>query len=88
MGQMGVSKAFFFDSANHLFKRKGLKLTNKEIDYFKKNIKKVDDEWFYSKVDDMAENLGELKAFFVYFSKKITYFQKKMTKKQCNLKGM
>jgi sigma-B regulation protein RsbU (phosphoserine phosphatase) len=61
MGQLGITKAFFFDSRNKLFKRKGFKTSEEEYILFKKNIKKLGNDWFSLKVDDLDEDLKDLK---------------------------
>jgi len=35
MGQLGVSRTFFFDSENELFRRKGFRINNHEVKIFK-----------------------------------------------------
>ena len=71
MGQMGVSRAFFFDSENKLFKRKGVKISDADINRFRKNVKKLSDDWFYLRIDDMEGELEDLKELLL--SKKIHY---------------
>ncbi len=71
MGQMGVSKTFFFDSENKLFRKRGFKLSKNELEIFFKEIKKTNDGIFYLKVDDLSEEFDYIKNFLL--SKQIHY---------------
>lgn len=71
MGQMGISKTFFFDSENKLFRKRGFKLSEDELEVFFKEIKKTDDETFYLKVDDLSEEFDYIKN--ILLSKQIHY---------------
>jgi len=71
MGQMGISKTFFFDSENNLFRKRGFKLSKDELEVFFKEIKKTEDEIFYLKVDDLSEELDYIKN--ILLSKQIHY---------------
>ena len=71
MGQMGISKTFFFDSENNLFRKRGFKLSEDELEVFFKEIKKTEDEIFYLKVDDLSEELDYIKN--ILLSKQIHY---------------
>jgi len=65
MGQMGISKTFFFDSENKLFRKRGFKLSEDKLEVLFKEIKKTDDEIFYLKVDDLPEQLVNLKSILL-----------------------
>ncbi len=65
MGQMGISKSFFFDSENKLFRKRGFKLSEDKLEVLFKEIKKTDDEIFYLKVDDLPEQLVNLKSILL-----------------------
>ncbi len=65
MGQMGISKTFFFDSENKLFRKRGFKISEDELKVLFKEIKKTDDEIFYLKVDDLPEQLINLKSILL-----------------------
>ncbi|MCK4761886.1 MAG: PP2C family protein-serine/threonine phosphatase [Candidatus Aminicenantes bacterium] len=65
MGQLGVSRAFFYDSGNKLFEKRGFKAGEDEIDFFKKSLEKLDGGWFYLKVEEMKEELEDLKSFLL-----------------------
>ncbi len=65
MGQMGISKTFFFDSENKLFRKRGFKISEDELEVLFKEIKKTDDEIFYLKVDDLPEQLVNLKSILL-----------------------
>ncbi len=71
MGQMGVSKTFFFDSENELFRKRGFKLSENELEIFFKEIKKTNEGVFYLKVDDLSEEFDYIKNFLL--SKQIHY---------------
>lgn len=71
MGQMGVSKTFFFDSENELFRKRGFKLSENELEIFFKEIKKTNEGVFYLKVDDLSGEFDYIKNFLL--SKQIHY---------------
>ena len=71
MGQLGVSRAFIFDSKNKLFKNRGFKPTDAEIKVFTESIKKLGSDWFYLKTNELEPDLNEFKEFLL--SKKIHY---------------
>ncbi|MCK5057821.1 MAG: PP2C family protein-serine/threonine phosphatase [Candidatus Aminicenantes bacterium] len=61
MGQLSVSKAFFFDSGNKLFEKRGFKTTEEEFNLLKKNIKKLGNDWFSLKVEELNGDLTDLR---------------------------
>lgn len=73
MGQMGISKTFFFDSENKLFRKRGFKISEDELEVFLKEIKvykntiikETDGEIFYLKVDDLPEQFVKLKSILL-----------------------
>lgn len=65
MGQMGISKTFFFDSENKLFRKRGFKISEDELKVLFKEIKKTNDEISYLKVDDLPEQLINLKSILL-----------------------
>ncbi len=71
MGQMGVSKTFFFDSENKLFRKRGFRLSENELEIFFKEIKKTNEGVFYLKVDDLSGEFDYIKNFLL--SKQIHY---------------
>lgn len=71
MGQMGISRIFFFDSDNRIFEKKGFRTSEDEQEVLDKNIKKLPPQWFYLTVDELPPELDELKEFLI--EKKIRY---------------
>ncbi len=71
MGQLGISRAFFFDSGNQLFEKRGFKTSEAEFDIVKRNIKKLADAWFYQKVAELPDDVKELRELLL--EKKIQY---------------
>ena len=76
MGQLGVSRAFFYDSENHLFEKRGFKPSEEEIKTVSKNLEKLGSDWFFLKTADLdpgakeflepdAKELKELKALLI-----------------------
>ncbi len=65
MGQLGVSRVFFYDSGNKLFEKRGFKVSDKEEEIFKKAVKKLDHNWFDLKVEDLDEETAELKEYLL-----------------------
>jgi len=65
MGQMCVSKTFFFDSENKLFRKRGFKISEDELEVLFKEIKKTNDKTFYLKVDDLPEEFDYIKNFLL-----------------------
>ncbi len=71
MGQLGVSRAFIFDSRNKLFKNRGFKPSDAEIKLFSKSVQKLGRDWFFLKIDELDPGLSEFKELIL--SKKIQY---------------
>jgi sigma-B regulation protein RsbU (phosphoserine phosphatase) len=71
MGQLGISRIFFFDSDNRIFEKRGFRASEDEEKILDKNIKKVPPQWFYLTIDELSPELEELKAFLM--EKKIRY---------------
>lgn len=62
MGQLGVSRAFIYDSGNKLFRKRGFKSSEPEIEAFYKSLKKLGNHWLYLKTEDLkptAKNIRE-----------------------------
>jgi sigma-B regulation protein RsbU (phosphoserine phosphatase) len=62
MGQLGISRIFFFDSENHLFEKRGFKTTEEEQTVLNRSMADLGSQWFYSTVEDLAAGFAELKA--------------------------
>ncbi len=71
MGQLGISRIFFFDSDNRIFEKKGFRASEDEQKVLDKNIKKIPSQWFYLTVDELSPELDELKEFLI--EKRIRY---------------
>ena len=71
MGQLGISRIFFFDSDNRIFEKKGFRASEDEQKVLDKNIKKIPSQWFYLTVDELSPELDELKEFLM--EKRIRY---------------
>lgn len=71
MGQLGISRIFFFDSENHVFERRGFTLSESERKVFNKYFKKLGTQWFYLTVDQVPAGLEELTSLLE--EKKIRY---------------
>jgi sigma-B regulation protein RsbU (phosphoserine phosphatase) len=71
MGQLGISRIFFFDFDNHIFEKRGFRASEDEQKVLEKNIKKIPPQWFYLTIDELSPELDELKAFLM--EKKIRY---------------
>ena len=61
MGQMAISRIFFFDVSKKLFRERGCKLSNSEIELFNKGVKKIKGNWFYLEVKNFPAELQSLK---------------------------
>jgi len=69
MGQLGVSRIFFFDSENHLFQKKGFKIAESEEKLLVKNIRKLQkdfkelqEQWFFLKLEELPDGFEEFKT--------------------------
>jgi hypothetical protein len=71
LGQLGISRIFFYDSDNRIFEKKGFRASEDEQKVLDKNIKKLSPQWFYLTVDQLSPELDELKDFLM--EKKIHY---------------
>lgn len=71
MGQLGVSRSFIFDATNKLFRKRGFKSSEPEIEAFCKKLKKLGHNWLYLKVEELKPNIEEIQDFLV--KEKINY---------------
>ena len=71
MGQLGISKAFFFDGENTIFRKRGFRFSEHEQKIFDTNIRKIQSNWFFLKVEDLPESYSLLKQLLL--EKKIHY---------------
>ena len=71
MGQLGISRIFFFDSDNRIFEKRGFRATEHDQKILEENIKKLPPQWFYVTVDELSPGLEELKEFLM--EKRIRY---------------
>ena len=62
MGQLGISRIFFFDSENKVFEKRGFKTTGDEQTVLNNSLVKLGSQWFYSTVAELAAEFDELKA--------------------------
>jgi serine phosphatase RsbU (regulator of sigma subunit) len=71
MGQLGISRIFFFDSDNRIFEKRGFRAAEHDQKILEENIKKLPPQWFYLTVDELSPELDELKEFLM--EKRIRY---------------
>jgi sigma-B regulation protein RsbU (phosphoserine phosphatase) len=71
MGQLGVSRIFFFDSENRLFQKRGFRTSEAEEKMFRKYIKKLAGQWFCLKTEELAREMEEFRELLL--EKKIRY---------------
>ncbi len=71
MGQLGISRIFFFDSDNRIFEKRGFRAAEHDQKILEENIKKLPPQWFYVTVDELSPGLEELKEFLM--EKRIRY---------------
>jgi serine phosphatase RsbU (regulator of sigma subunit) len=71
MGQLGISRIFFFDSENHLFQKKGFKTSDADEKLLFKNIKRLQDQWFFLKLEELPDGFDDFKELLE--QKKIRY---------------
>jgi phosphoserine phosphatase RsbU/P len=71
MGQLGVSRVFFYDSEHHLLHRRGFKFNEGEEESFLREIKKLGNQWFSLKVDELTPVMSSLKDLLL--EKRIRY---------------
>jgi sigma-B regulation protein RsbU (phosphoserine phosphatase) len=65
MGQMAISRIFFFDFSKNLFKERGCKLTGKERENLGTCIKKIKHNWFYMEVEGLSDEFENLKKLLL-----------------------
>jgi|GEM_PF-604017 len=61
MGQLGISRAFFYDSRHKMFKNRGFRPADDDVKRLTKNLKKLDAGWFSLTVEELAPEFEELK---------------------------
>jgi serine phosphatase RsbU (regulator of sigma subunit) len=71
MGQLGISRIFFYDSDNRIFEKRGFRASGDDQKILEENIKKLPPQWFYVTVDELSPGLDELKEFLM--EKRIRY---------------
>jgi sigma-B regulation protein RsbU (phosphoserine phosphatase) len=71
MGQMAISRIFFFDTSKKLFRERGCKLSSSEIDRFRKDVKKIKGSWFSLEVKNLSPDLHSLQNLLL--EKKVHY---------------
>lgn len=71
MGQLGVSRAFIYDSSNKLFRKRGFKSSEPEIEGFYKSLKKLGSNWLYLKAEDLKPTAKKIQEYL--FKEKIFY---------------
>lgn len=63
MGQLGISRLFFMDSENKLFKKRGFLATEEETKSFRKATKKLAPDWSFLTIDDLTPEQQDIKEF-------------------------
>ena len=71
MGQMAISKIFFFDAEKALFKSRGCRFEESDVVVFRDALKTIDDKQFYFEAEKLPEDFSDLKSLLN--SKKIRY---------------
>jgi len=61
MGQLGVTKLFFFDLNNNLFRKKGIRVDDIEIETLRVGFKKIKDVFLVRTVEELDEDNKNLK---------------------------
>jgi len=74
MGQLGISRIFYYDSEHLLLKKRGFLAKPGEEQSFFESIKQIGGQWFWLRVEDMATDLAPLREFLV--EKKIAHLVK------------
>lgn len=65
MGQLGVSKIFFFNGENTIFRKRGFRFSEHEKKVFDEYIRKVKPKWFFLKVEELAKSHSHLKELLL-----------------------
>lgn len=60
MGQLGISRAFIYDSRHKIFKNRGFKPDEDSVNHLTKLLKKLDNNWFSLKAEALGPEAGEL----------------------------
>jgi sigma-B regulation protein RsbU (phosphoserine phosphatase) len=71
MGQLGVSRIFLVDSENKMLHKRGFQTTDADFKTFNKLFKKLENNWFFLKVEELPPGQENLKEFLL--TKKIYY---------------
>ncbi len=71
MGQMAISKIFFFDVSKALFRERGCQFSDSEIEDLKSNVEKIKNEWFYLEAANLTQSLSPLRTLLL--KRKIHY---------------
>lgn len=83
MGQLGISRTFIFDSSNKLFRKRGFKSSEPEIESFCKNLKKLGNNWLYLKTDELKPSIKKVHEFLVkekiYYLVNVSQSEKKLS---------
>ncbi len=61
MGQMGISKVFYYDSRNDFYRKRGIGLTEEERKLIKKRIRKIQFNGNYIEVEKLGEEFKKSK---------------------------
>jgi sigma-B regulation protein RsbU (phosphoserine phosphatase) len=64
MGQLGITKLFFFDLKNDIFRKRGIRIDDIEKESIKNNLKKIEDIFFVRVIDELQKECNELKDSF------------------------
>jgi len=71
MGQMAISRIFFFDSGKKLFKERGCRFSDEELNAFRSAIRSIKETHFYLETDKLSADFSVLQD--ILKEKKIRY---------------
>jgi len=81
MTQIGTSRIFLCDHENHIFKKRGFKNTEEEINAFRNSIQKLGEQWFVMRLDEIPAEAQELRTYLedwkIYYLINISETQRK-----------
>lgn len=61
MGQLGISRAFIYDSRHKIFKNRGFRPSDEDVKRLTKSLRKAGAGWFSLTVEELAPEFEELK---------------------------
>jgi sigma-B regulation protein RsbU (phosphoserine phosphatase) len=63
MGQLGISRLFFMDSEHKLFKKRGFRASEEDINRFSRAAKKMPGGWFCKQIEDLEPEEDAIREF-------------------------